>query len=233
MVMPVGTCHGGGGCGSAVEMVESLGLLAGDPVERATVLLSRGVRWSRLLPAGGGRNPREGELPSERCASREVRSRHEDRRLLRHREQARFRSSASTGSGQAATLKQPSVRVWESLPVVYKPALTEPLRASVNKGTNRFRLELDAKAEALSRTSPPGQCRSSRLSEPTSRGVLLGSLDGEYGLREGPFDAEMWNESRTESSADPSRIASAPDATSPGASNTSLFPGDSSCAYLR
>jgi len=38
--------------------------------------------------------------------------------------------------------------VWDVLPVVYKHAVTTPLRATVKKGKNTYRFELDSSATA-------------------------------------------------------------------------------------
>ena len=42
----------------------------------------------------------------------------------------------------------PNVKVWDVLPVVYKHAITTPLRATVKKGKNTYRFELDSSAVA-------------------------------------------------------------------------------------
>lgn len=42
----------------------------------------------------------------------------------------------------------PNVKVWDVLPVVYRHAVTTPLRASVKKGKNSYRFELDSSAAA-------------------------------------------------------------------------------------
>jgi hypothetical protein len=139
------------GCGHrgpAVEMVEGLVLLDGQPVEGAIVLFS---------PESGGP---DGGLPA---AGRT------DTNGMFHLNAAggaKFGAGTKIGDYIVTVSKQdadplppqdpskpppsepPNVRVWDLLPVVYKHAVTTPLRASVKKRTNSFRFELDSKAKA-------------------------------------------------------------------------------------
>jgi len=138
------------GCGRrgpAVEMVEGTVLLDGQPVEGATVLFSPEAGGAeRGLPAAG-RTGRDGVFRLNAAGG------------------AKFGAGTKMGDYVVTIVKQdhdpvpapdpnappsgpPNVKVWDVLPVVYKHATTTPLRATVKKGKNRFRFELDSAAVA-------------------------------------------------------------------------------------
>ena len=138
------------GCGRrgpAVEMVEGIVLLDGQPVEGATVLFSPESGG----PAGGlpaaGRTGADGAFRLNAAGG------------------AKFGAGTKIGDSVVTVTKQdhdpvpppdpdkppsgpPNVKVWDVLPVVYKHAITTPLRATVKKGKNTYRFELDSSAVA-------------------------------------------------------------------------------------
>ena len=138
------------GCGRrgpAVEMVEGIVLLDGQPVEGATVLFSPESGG----PAGGlpaaGRTGADGAFRLNAAGG------------------AKFGAGTKIGDYVVTVTKQdhdpvpppdpdtppsgpPNVKVWDVLPVVYKHAITTPLRATVKKGKNTYRFELDSSAVA-------------------------------------------------------------------------------------
>ena len=138
------------GCGRrgpAVEMVEGIVLLDGQPVEGATVLFS---------PEAGGA---EGGLPAAGRTGPDGGFR------LNAAGGAKFGAGTKIGDYVVTIVKQdhdpvpppdpdkppsgpPNVKVWDVLPVVYKHAVTTPLRATVKKGKNVYRFELDSSAAA-------------------------------------------------------------------------------------
>lgn len=141
------------GCGHRgppVEMVEGLVLLDGQPVEGATVLFSPQITGTvGGLPAAGRTGP-GGSFRLNAAGG------------------AKFGAGTKIGEYIITITKQdhdpvpppdpnkppsgpPNVKVWDVLPVVYKNASTTPLRASVKKGKNTLRFELDSSAVA----SPP------------------------------------------------------------------------------
>jgi hypothetical protein len=149
----VAGCFLGGmvlGCGHrgpAVEMVEGMVLLDGQPVEGATVLFSPESGG----PAGGlpaaGRTGADGVFRLNAAGG------------------AKFGAGTKIGDYIVIVTKQdhdpvpppdpdkppsgpPNVKVWDVLPVVYKHAVTTPLRATVKKGKNTYRFELDSSATA-------------------------------------------------------------------------------------
>ena len=138
------------GCGHrgpAVEMVEGLVLLDGQPVEGATVLFSPDAGGAADgLPAAGRTGP-DGAFRLNAAGG------------------AKFGAGTKIGDYIVTVTKQdhdpvpppdpdrppsgpPNVKVWDVLPVVYKHAVTTPLRATVKKGKNSYRFELDSKATA-------------------------------------------------------------------------------------
>jgi hypothetical protein len=142
-----GMVLGCGHRGPAVEMVEGLVLLDGAPVEGATVLFSP----ESSGPAGGlpaaGRTGPDGVFRLNAAGG------------------AKFGAGTKIGDYLVTVSKQdhdpvpppdpdkppsgpPNVKVWDVLPVVYKDAVTTPLRAAVKKGKNSYRFELDSKATA-------------------------------------------------------------------------------------
>jgi hypothetical protein len=152
-VAVVASCLAGGtfvGCGNrgpAVELVEGLVLLDGQPVEGATVLFSPESGG----PAGGlpaaGRTDTTGAFRLNAAGG------------------ATFGAGTKIGDYIVTVTKQdhdpvrppdpdkppaapPSVKVWDVLPPVYKSEITTPLRATVKKGKNTCRFELDSKATA-------------------------------------------------------------------------------------
>jgi hypothetical protein len=141
----VGMFVGCGHRGPAVEMVEGLVLLDGAPVEGATVLFSP----ESSGPAGGlpaaGRTGPDGVFRLNAAGG------------------AKFGAGTKIGEYIVTVTKQdhdpvtppdpnappsgpPNVKVWDVLPVVYKHAVTTPLRAAVKKGKNSYRFELDPNA---------------------------------------------------------------------------------------
>lgn len=143
----VGTVVGCGHRGPAVEMVEGLVVLDGAPVEGATVLFSP----ESSGPAGGlpaaGRTGPDGLFRLNAAGG------------------AKFGAGTKIGDYLVTVSKQdhdpvpppdpdkppsgpPNVKVWDVLPVIYKHAVTTPLRATVKKGKNSYRFELDSKAKA-------------------------------------------------------------------------------------
>lgn len=149
------------GCGRrgpVVEMVEGIVLLDGQPVEGATVLFSPEAGGSGGgLPAAGRTGP-DGGFRLNAAAG------------------AKFGAGTKIGDYVVTVVKQdhdpvpppdpdkppsgpPNVKVWDVLPVVYKHAITTPLRASVKKGKNSYRFELDSSAVASpnSDANPPKQ----------------------------------------------------------------------------
>ncbi len=141
----VAAITGCGRRGPAVEMVEGTVLLDGEPVEGATVLFSpESSGAERGLPAGG-RTGRDGVFHLNAAGG------------------AKFGAGTKMGDYVVTIIKQdhdpvpppdpdkppsgpPDVKVWDVLPVVYKHAITTPLRATVKKGKNTFRFELDSSA---------------------------------------------------------------------------------------
>lgn len=136
------------GCGRrgpAVEMVEGTVLLDGQPVEGATVLFSPESAGSEGGLPAAGRTGRDGVF------------------LLNAAGGAKFGDGTKMGDYIVTIIKQdhdpvpppdpdkppsgpPDVKVWDVLPVVYRHAITTPLRATVKKGKNTFRFELDSSA---------------------------------------------------------------------------------------
>jgi hypothetical protein len=138
------------GCGRrgpAVEMVEGIVLLDGQPVEGATVLFSPESGG----PAGGlpaaGRTGADGAFRLNAAGG------------------AKFGAGTKIGDYVVTVTKQdhdpvpppdpdkppsgpPNVKVWDVLPVVYRHAITTPLRATVKTGRNTYRFELDSSAVA-------------------------------------------------------------------------------------
>jgi hypothetical protein len=142
-----GMVLGCGHRGPAVEMVEGMVLLDGQPVEGATVLFSPESGG----PAGGlpaaGRTGADGVFRLNAAGG------------------AKFGAGTKIGDYIVIVTKQdhdpvpppdpdkppsgpPNVKVWDVLPVVYKHAVTTPLRATVKKGKNTYRFELDSSATA-------------------------------------------------------------------------------------
>lgn len=141
------------GCGRrgpAVEMVEGTVVLDGQPVEGATVLFSSDAGGAdRGLPAAG-RTGRDGVFHLNAAGG------------------AAFGAGTKMGDYVVTIVKQdhdpvpppdpnappsgpPNVKVWDVLPAVYKHTVTTPLRATVKKGKNTFRFELDSAAVAKPR----------------------------------------------------------------------------------
>ena len=132
------TIVGCGRRGPAVEIVEGLVLLDGQPVEGATVLFS---------PEAAGRTGPDGGFRLNAAGG------------------AKFGAGTKIGDYVVTIVKQdhdpvpppdpdkppsgpPNVKVWDVLPVVYKHAVMSPLRATVKKGKNSYRFELDSSAVA-------------------------------------------------------------------------------------
>jgi hypothetical protein len=136
------------GCGRrgpVVEMVEGTVLLDGRVVEGATVLFTPQVSGrDGGLPAAG-RTGRDGVFHLNAAGG------------------AAFGAGTKIGDYIVTIVKQdhdpvpppdpdkppsgpPNVRVWDVLPVVYKHTITTPLRATVKKGRNIYRFELDSSA---------------------------------------------------------------------------------------
>lgn len=133
--------------GPAVEFVEGIVLLDGQPVEGATVLFSPEARGPEGGLPAAGRTGSDGGFRLNAAGG------------------AKFGAGTKTGDYIVTIVKQdhdpvpppdpneppsgpPNVKVWDVLPVVYKHAITTPLRATVKKGKNTFRFELDSKAKA-------------------------------------------------------------------------------------
>lgn len=151
----VASCIVGGmflGCGPrgpAVEMVEGVVLLDGQPVEGATVLFSPGSvdgKGEGGLPAAGRTAP-DGSFRLNAAGG------------------ATFGAGTKVGEYVVTVIKQdhdpvpppdpngppvppPNVKVWDVLPAVYKHAISSPLRATVKRGRNTYRFELDSSATA-------------------------------------------------------------------------------------
>jgi hypothetical protein len=141
---------GGAGCGRrgpAVEMVEGIVLLDGQPVEGATVLFSPETLGSDGGLPAAGRTGSDGVFRLNAAGG------------------AKFGAGTKVGDYTVTIVKQdhdpvpppdpekppsgpPNVKVWDVLPVVYKHAITTPLRATVKKGKNSYRFELDSSAVA-------------------------------------------------------------------------------------
>lgn len=136
------------GCGRrgpAVEMVEGIVLLDGQPVEGATVLFSPEAAGPEGGLAAAGRTGPDGGFRLNAAGG------------------AKFGAGTKIGDYVVTIVKQdhdpvpppdpdkppsgpPNVKVWDVLPVVYKHAVTTPLRATVKKGKNSYRFELDSSA---------------------------------------------------------------------------------------
>jgi len=140
------------GCGPrgpAVEMVEGVVLLDGQPVEGATVFFSpapTGGKTAGGLPAAG-RTGADGRFRLNAIGG------------------ARSAAGTKVGEYVVTIVKQESdaptapapdippappglINVRDLLPTIYKVGATSPLRATVITGKNTFRFELDSKAVA-------------------------------------------------------------------------------------
>jgi hypothetical protein len=138
------------GCGHrgpVVEMVEGVVLLDGQPVEGATVLFSPDAGGEAGGLPAAGRTDSTGTFRLNAAGG------------------AKFGAGTKIGDYIVTVTKQdhdpvpppdpngppsapPNVKVWDVLPVVYKHAVTTPLRATVKKGKNTYRFELDSSAAA-------------------------------------------------------------------------------------
>jgi len=138
------------GCGQrgpVVEMVEGVVLLDGQPVEGATVLFSPDAGGAADGLPAVGRTDSTGTFRLNAAGG------------------AKFGAGTKIGDYIVTVSKQdhdpvpppdpnrppsgpPNVKVWDALPVVYKHAVTTPLRAAVKKGKNMYRFELDSSATA-------------------------------------------------------------------------------------
>ena len=140
------------GCGPrgpAVEMVEGVVLLDGQPVEGATIFFSPAPTDAKAeggLPAAG-RTGADGGFRLNAIGG------------------ARSGAGTKVGEYVVTVVKQESdappapdpnvppappglINVRDLLPTIYKVGATSPLRATVIKGRNTFRFELDSKAVA-------------------------------------------------------------------------------------
>jgi hypothetical protein len=128
-------------------MVEGVVLLDGQPVEGATVLFSPDAGGTAGGLPAAGRTDSKGTFRLNAAGG------------------AKFGAGTKIGEYIVTVTKQdhdpvpppdpngppsgpPNVKVWDVLPVVYKHAVTTPLRATVKKGKNTYRFDLDASATA-------------------------------------------------------------------------------------
>lgn len=125
-------------------MVEGFVLLDGQPVEGATVLFSPDAGGPPGLPAAGRTDAKGGFRLNAAGGARPGSGTKIGDYIVTVTKMDHDPVPAPDPNGPPAP--PPNVKVWDVLPTVYKNATTTPLRATVKKGRNTCRLELDSSA---------------------------------------------------------------------------------------
>jgi hypothetical protein len=151
----LGVLSGCGPRGPAVEMVEGVVLLDGEPVEGATIFFSplqADGKGSAGLPAvgqtGNGGAFRLSAVGGAGKGARPGAGTKVGEYVVTVVKQESDPAAAANPNPDAPPAPPGEFKIRDLLPVIYKLGATSPLRATVKQGKNSYRFELDSTAVA-------------------------------------------------------------------------------------